>query len=255
MKISIITVSYNSFKTIEDTFGSILSQTYNNIEYIVVDGDSQDNTVSVIKNYEQKFLNKKIDFNWLSEKDNGLYDAMNKGIKIATGDYIGILNSDDFYIDEDAIAKVVKALKKNNTDSLYANLYYVEKDNTNKIVRNWKSQIFSNKLFENGWHPAHPTFFVKKEIYEKYGLFNLNYKIAADYEIMLRFLEKNKISTQFLDEYLIKMRIGGESNQSIKNIISANKECYKVWKDNGLQVSKFFVLKKLFKKALQIRIK
>jgi glycosyltransferase len=253
MKISIITVSYNSSKTIKDTFDSVLNQSYIDIEYIVIDGNSKDTTVEIIKEYEKFFKGKDIEFKWISEKDKGLYDAMNKGIKMATGDYIGILNSDDFYCDNFVIEKVVNALKLNNTNSLYANLYYVDENNTIKIIRNWKSQEFNKKLFGNGWHPAHPTFFVKKEIYEKYGIFNLNYKIAADYEIMLRFLEKYKISTQFLDEYLVKMRLGGESNQSIKNIIKANNECYNAWKDNGLKISKLFIIKKLFRKILQYR--
>jgi len=255
MRISIITVSYNSSKTIKDTFDSMLRQTFNNIEYIVVDGNSKDKTIEFIKEYEEKFKVRNIEFKWISEKDNGLYDAMNKGIEMATGEYIGILNSDDFYYDNYVIEKVVKTLKNNQSDSLYANLYYVDENNTDKIVRNWKSEKFNEKLFKNGWHPAHPTFFVKKEIYNKYGLFDLNYKIAADYEIMLRFLEKNKISTQFLDEYLIKMRLGGESNQSIKNIIRANKECYIAWIENGLKVSKLFIIKKLFSKVLQFKIK
>lgn len=253
MKISIITVTYNSSKTIKDTLESVLNQTYKNIEYIVVDGQSKDDTVEIIKSYEIKFKEKGIEFKWISEKDDGLYDAMNKGIKIATGEYFGILNSDDFYCDNFIIEKVVKTLEKNKTDSLYANLYYVDAKDTNKIIRNWKSQRFKDNLFKNGWHPAHPTFFVKKEIYEKYGIFNLNYKIAADYEIMLRFLEKYKISTQFLDEYLVKMRLGGESNQSIKNIIKANKECYRAWAENGLSINKIFIMKKLFRKILQYR--
>lgn len=254
MKISIITVSYNSSKTIRSTIESILNQTCNNMEYIIIDGNSKDNTIEIIKEYEEKFKKKKIEIKWISEPDKGLYDAMNKGIQMATGEYIGILNSDDFYCDNIVIEKVIKTLEKKQTDSLYANLYYVDENNTDKIIRNWKSEKFNDKLFKNGWHPAHPTFFVKKEIYEKFGLFNLNYKIAADYELMLRFLEKQKITTQFLDEYLIRMRLGGESNQSIKNILNANKECYQAWLDNGLEVSKLFILKKLFRKVLQIKI-
>mgnify|MGYP003445965853 CR=1 FL=1 len=167
MKISIITVSYNSSKTIKDTFDSMLSQTYNNIEYIVVDGNSKDKTLEIIGEYESKFIDKKIEFKWISEKDNGLYDAMNKGIKMATGDIVGIINSDDVYFDEFVIEKVVKALENNLTDSLYGNLYYVEENNTNKIVRNWKYKKYQNGLFEKGWQIAHPTFFVKKEVYEK----------------------------------------------------------------------------------------
>lgn len=245
MKISIITVSYNSDKTIKDTFDSILKQTYVKLEYIVIDGKSKDKTIDIIKEYEQKFFNKKIEFKWISEKDNGLYDAMNKGIKMATGDYIGILNSDDFYFDEIVIEKVSKALENNKTDSLYANLYYVDENNIDKIVRNWKSRDYHGGLFEEGWQIAHPTFFVKKEVYDKYGLFNLDFKIAADYEIILRFIKKHKISTRFLDEYLIKMRLGGESNQNMKNIIKGNKEIYRAWVINDLKVSRILFLKKI----------
>lgn len=248
MKISIITVSYNSSKTIEDTFNSILNQSYNNIEYIIIDGNSKDKTLEIIGEYESKFIDKKIEFKWISEKDNGLYDAMNKGIKMATGSYIGILNSDDFYFDEFVVEKILKALENNLTDSLYGNLYYVEENNTNKIVRNWKSKKYQNGLFEKGWQIAHPTFFVKKEVYDKYGLFNLDFRIAADYEIILRFIKKYKISTQFLDEYLIKMRLGGESNQNIKNIIKGNKEIYRAWIINDLNISKTLFLKKIFYK-------
>ncbi len=252
MKISIITVSYNSSKTIKDTFDSMLSQTYNNIEYIVVDGNSKDNTIDIVKEYEQKFLGRNVEFKWISEKDKGLYDAMNKGIKMATGDYIGILNSDDFYFDEFVIEKILKALENNLTDSLYGNLYYVEENNTNKIVRNWKSQKYQNGLFEKGWQIAHPTFFVKKEVYDKYGLFNLDFRIAADYEIILRFIKKYKISTQFLDEYIIKMRLGGESNQNIKNIIKGNKEIYKAWVINNLKANKLLFLKKIMYKIKEL---
>lgn len=245
MKISIITVSYNSSKTIEDTFNSILKQTYNNIEYIIVDGNSKDKTLEIIKEYESKFIDKKIEFKWISEKDAGLYDAMNKGIKMATGDIVGILNSDDLYFDEFVIEKVAIALGNNLTDSLYGNLYYVEEDNINKIVRNWKSRNYQDGLFEKGWQIAHPTFFVKKEIYYKYGLFNLDFRIAADYEIILRFIKKYDISTQFLDEYLIKMRLGGESNQNIKNIIKGNKEIYRAWVINNLKFNKTLFFKKI----------
>ncbi len=248
MKISIITVSYNSSKTIKDTFDSILSQTYNDIEYIVIDGDSKDSTVKIIEAYEKRFLERRIEFKWISEEDNGLYDAMNKGIKIATGEIIGILNSDDFYCDKFVIEEVIKALEKNQTDSLYANLYYVEENNVNKIIRNWKSKKYEDGFFEKGCQIAHPTFFVKREVYENYGLFNLDFRIAADYEIILRFIRKNKISTQFLDKYLIKMRLGGESNQSIKNIIEGNKEIYKAWLVNELKISKMLFIKKIFYK-------
>lgn len=161
----------------------------------------------------------------VSESDKGIYDAMNKGIALATGDIIGILNSDDFYISTDVITSVVKEVLQGGYDAVYGDLEYVDEEDTDKVVRYWKSKYYKAGLFKKGWHPAHPTFFVKKEVYDKYGNFNLKYKIGADYEIMLRFIEKNKIKVGYIPKTLVRMRVGGASNQSIKNIIKANKEC------------------------------
>jgi glycosyltransferase len=245
MKVSIITVVYNNKNTIKDAIESVLNQTYKNIEYIIIDGGSTDGTVDIIKSYGDK-----ID-KFISEKDNGIYDAMNKGLKLATGDIVGILNSDDFYASNDVIERVVKEFIEKKVDSVYGDLVYVNAKNTDKIVRYWKSKPFKEGLFQKGWHPAHPTFFVKKEIYDKYGVFNLNFKIAADYELMLRFLEKHKISSSYIPEVFVKMRVGGESNQSIKNIIKANLESYKAWKENDLQISPIRMLAKPLSKVLQ----
>ncbi|GAB6045598.1 glycosyltransferase family 2 protein [Caminibacter profundus] len=245
MKVSIITVVYNNKDTIKDAIESVLNQTYQNIEYIIIDGNSNDGTIDIIKSYGNK-----ID-KFISEKDNGIYDAMNKGIKLASGDIVGILNSDDFYVDNRVIEKVVEVFKNKNVDSVYGDLVYVDKDNTNRIVRYWKSRGYQEGLFKKGWHPAHPTFFVKKEIYDQYGLFNLDFKIAADYEIMLRFLEKYKITSSYISEVLVKMRLGGESNRSIKNIIKANIECYKAWRVNNLNINPFIIIKKPFFKLFQ----
>ena len=245
MKVSIITVVYNNEQTIKDAIESVLSQTYKNIEYIIIDGASTDGTVDIIKNYDDKITK------FISEKDNGLYDAMNKGIRLATGDIVGILNSDDFYASSNIIEKVTNELIKNSVDSVYGDLVYVDAKDTDKIVRYWSSKEYKDGLFKTGWHPAHPTFFVKREVYEKYGVFNLNFKIAADYEIMLRFLEKYKIKSCYIPEVLVKMRVGGESNQSIKNIIKANIESYKAWKVNGLKPPLFLPFIKPFKKLKQ----
>ncbi|WP_334058742.1 glycosyltransferase family 2 protein [Polaribacter sp. P097] len=231
MKVSIITVSYNSARTIESTFNSVASQTYKNIEYIVVDGGSKDNTLELIK--ERKTLISK----WISEPDKGLYDAMNKGILMATGDIIGIINSDDLFCDDHAIEKVVSILMSDNLDSVYADLFYVAQNDTDKIVRRWVTG--KQKPFRYGWHPAHPTFYVKKRVYDKYGLFDLRFKLAADFEIMLRFLDKYKISTTYLEEPLVKMRLGGETNKSFKNIYNQNVECIRAFKKNDLKVNKF----------------
>ena len=245
MRVSIITVVYNNRNTIKDAVESVLNQTYKNIEYIIVDGASTDGTVEIIKSYGDS-----ID-KFISEKDNGIYDAMNKGIKLASGDIIGILNSDDFYVGDNIIEKVVRTFKEQKVDSVYGDLVYVDSKDTNKIVRYWKSKPYKKGLFKKGWHPAHPTFFVKKEIYDKYGIFDLDFKIAADYELMLRFLEKYQISSSYIPEVLVKMRVGGKSNQSIKNIIKANIESYNAWKVNNLKPPFYLPLIKPLKKLKQ----
>lgn len=230
MKLSIITVCYNSGKTIEDTFKSVQSQSYKDIEYIVIDGGSKDNTLELINQYKEI-----IDYT-VSEKDKGLYDAMNKGIEKATGDVIGFLNSDDLFCDDMAVEKVMNIFNENSKiDSVYADIYYVDQNNTDKIVRKWITG--KQKTFKKGWHPAHPTLYIKKKVYNQYGGFNLKFKLASDFEIMLRFIEKYKISTIYLPEPLIKMRLGGETNKSVENIFRQNKECIKAFKDNDLKVN------------------
>jgi glycosyltransferase involved in cell wall biosynthesis len=231
MKISIITVSYNSAKTIETTFESVLHQTYSNIEYIVVDGGSTDNTLKIAENYSE------IITVLVSEQDNGLYDAMNKGIKLATGDIIGLINSDDLFCDPDALSKVVNVFKTNkNLDSVYADLFYVSQNDIDKVARRWVSG--TQKKFKYGWHPAHPTFYIKKTVYDRFGLFDLSFRLAADFEIMLRFLDKHKISTVYLKDPLVKMRLGGKTNKSLKNIYYQNLECLRAFDNNNLKVSK-----------------
>ena len=244
-KVSIITVCYNSGNTIEDTLLSVINQSYPNIEYIVIDGVSTDNTLSIINKYKDKIT--KV----VSEKDNGIYDAINKGIRLATGDIIANLNSDDFYIDNNVIADVVATFEKEKTSTLYADLYYVDAVDTNKIVRYWKSKQYKEGLFLKGWMPPHPTFFVKKEVYQKYGLFDLQFKSAADYEIMLRFIHRFKASISYLPRVIVKMRVGGVSNSSLKNRIKANQEDRKAWEVNGLKPHTFTLIFKPLSKLLQ----
>ncbi len=245
MKVSIITATFNSALTIENNLQSIENQTYKNIEHIIIDGKSTDKTLEKIKKYEKNI------FKIISEKDNGIYDALNKGIENSNGDIICFLHSDDFFFNEHVIENVVKSFKKNPTDSLYGDLFYVDFNDTNKIIRYWRSQKFQRKLFEFGWMPAHTTFFVKKEIYKKFGKFNLDLKISADYELMLRFLYKNCISTQYLPEIIVKMRVGGKSNASIKNRIIANKEDKKAWKINNLKLPFYTIYLKPIRKIFQ----
>lgn len=240
MKISIITVVWNNAKTIKDAIDSVLSQTYENIEYIIVDGASTDGTVEIVQSYGQKIST------FVSEKDNGLYDAMNKGISLATGDIVGILNSDDFYINEYVIEKVVKEFEGKKVDSVFADLVYVKSDDINKIVRYYDSSYFNPDKFAYGWMPAHPTFFVKREVYLAHGYFKTDYKIAADYELLVRFLFKNFISYCYIPEVLVKMRMGGVST-SWRSIYINTFEQLRACKENGVQTS----LVKLFYKYPQ----
>jgi glycosyltransferase involved in cell wall biosynthesis len=246
LKVSIITITYNSESTLIDTIDSVLNQTYKDIEYIIVDGKSTDSTVSIIHSYKEKISK------FISEKDNGLYDALNKGIAMATGDIIGVLHSDDFYTNHQVIEKVVQTFKLNQADAVYADLFYVDKTNVGKILRKWKSGNYKHGMFVNGWMPPHPTFFVRRHCYEKYGSFNLDLVSAADYELMLRFVHKHQIKLAYLPEFIIKMRAGGLSNASLSNRIRANKEDRKAWLMNGLKPKFHTLYLKPLRKIIQL---
>lgn len=235
MKISIITITYNSAATLEQTIQSVLNQTYRSIEYIIVDGGSTDGTLAIIEKYKDKI------HQFVSEKDNGLYDALNKAIAMASGDVIGMLHSDDFYIHDKVIEHYAAVFSKENPDAVYGDLYYVDKDNTDKIIRKWKSGTYRHGAFVNGWMPPHPTFFVKRNVYAAYGTFNPEFKSAADYELMLRFIHLHKIKLAYLPEYTVRMRVGGKSNKSVQNRINANLEDRRAWEVNGLK-PKFYTL-------------
>lgn len=246
MKISIITVVYNNEKTINEAMQSVLSQTYSDIEYVIIDGKSKDNTVSLINDYKEKLGY------FISEKDNGLYDAMNKGILACTGDVIGILNSDDLYQDSGVIAAVMEQfINDAELDILYADLVYVKKDDTNKVVRKWKTKSYYSTFFENANVPPHPALFVRNKVYENVGLFDLQYKLAADYELMLRMFKKHEFKSKYFNKLVIKMRLGGATNQSFANIVSQNKEILKAWKNNGLQAPFYLMPLRLFKRLAQ----
>jgi len=245
MKVSIITATFNSEYTILDCIESVNQQTYTNIEHTIIDGDSHDSTIKIIKNNHSRV--KLI----ISEPDNGIYDAMNKGISIATGDIIGILNSDDLYTDDLVIEKVVEAFTNTKADCVYADLYYVKKDNTEKIVRHWRTKNYVPGAFKKGWHPAHATFFVRKEVYEKYDLFNLDFSLAADFELMLRLFERHHITSAYIPEPLVRMRLGGATSKSIKNIIKQNIECYRAFKVNDIKVSPLYPIYRLLPKLKQ----
>ena len=248
MKLSIITATYNSSLTIRDCINSVTAQTYPDIEQIIIDGASTDNTVAIIKSTPNRVKN------IISEPDCGIYDAMNKGLLIAHGEVIGILNSDDLYFDSSTIDMVMNLFMQTNVDCVYGDLYYVDKDNTDKIVRNWKTDEFTSGAFYKGWHPAHPSIFLRRKVYELYGNFDLSFKIAADFEFMLRVMERYNISSIYLPKPLVRMRLGGKSNKSFKNIYLQNIECFKAFKKNGLNVSLLYPLYRLIPKLKQFYI-
>jgi len=242
MRISIITATFNSEKTISKAVNSVKNQTFGNIEHIIIDGKSTDKTLEIIKQYNH--ISKVI-----SEKDEGIYYALNKGIKQASGDIIGFLHADDFFPNSEIIEKIAKTFADTKIDALYGNLQYVAQNNTEKIIRNWKSDKFDKKMLKKGWMPPHPTFYAKKELYNLYGSFNTNFKIAADYDLMLRFL-KQDITTFYLPEIIVKMRVGGVSNRSLKTIIQKSTEDYKVIRNNKIG-GIFTLLNKNFNKLSQ----
>ena len=244
MKISIITVCYNSSSFIRFAIDSVLSQSYSDIEYIVIDGGSNDGTLDILDEY--------VDYisHFVSESDKGIYDAMNKGIALATGDIIGILNSDDFYIDEFVIDKVVKEFER-NIECLYADLVYVRSENLNKVIRYYDSSQFTPSKFAYGWMPAHPTFFVKKDIYNKYGVFRTDLKIAADFDLILRFLYTHNLTYSYIQEPIIKMRMGGVST-SFSSIWINNIEQLQVCHDNNVDTNIFKIFLKYPSKILGI---
>ena len=247
MKISIITITYNSAATVEDTIKSVVSQDYPNLEYIIIDGKSKDNTLEIVNRYSDK-ISKVV-----SERDKGLYDALNKGIKHATGDVIGMLHSDDLYANNQVISHIANVFSKDpSTEAVYADLVFVNRIDTDKVMRTWTSGQYEEGAFLRGWMPPHPTFFVRKECYEKFGGFNTeDLKLSADYELMLRMIHKNKIKIAYLPEVIVKMRMGGISNVSFFVKLKANMEDKMAWKLNGLKPGLMTTIMKPLRKIRQ----
>src|SRR5580698_2816585 len=248
MKISIITATYNSAATIKDTLSCIRLQDHPDIEHIIVDGGSTDSTPSIVAGFPHVAK-------WISEKDNGIYDAMNKGIALSTGDVIGILNSDDIYAGRYVLSAVAQAFADPGVRTVYADLQYVRADDTDRIIRTWKTGIFRKRNFYYGWMPPHPTFFVRKEVYQEAGLFNTSFRSAADYELMLRILLKHGLSAHYIPMVIVKMRAGGVSNASLWNRLRANQEDRLAWKLNGLRPYFFTLYLKPLRKISQFIIK
>lgn len=239
MILSIVTVCFNSSKTIGDTLRSVRRQTYPHIEHIIVDGGSTDATLDIIT-AEGVRVSRVV-----SERDHGIYDAMNKGIAMAKGDVIGFINADDFYATDDALSKVAEIFRHSSVDICYGDLCYVRPIDTAAVVRYWRSSEFYPGAFANGWCPPHPTFFVRRKIYERFGNFDLNYRIAADVELMMRFLDVYRVRAKYLPQVLVKMRMGGTTNRSLGNIARQNREILRALKYHGLSANllSFFGMK------------
>lgn len=246
MKISIITVCYNSAACIADCLRSVDAQDWSNVEHLIIDGGSSDGTLQVIKGHERSWRRV------VSEPDKGIYDAMNKGIGLSTGTVIGFINADDFYASADVLRKVAEVLADPSLDACHGDLCYVNPEQTGSIVRYWRSSEFRPGLFLRGWCPAHPTFYVRRNVYERFGVFDLHYKIAADVELMMRFMEVHSIKTRYIPEVLVKMRIGGMSNRSWSNVLTQNREILCALKRHGLEPALIpFLTGKLFSRSKQ----
>jgi len=245
-KISILTVVYNNKSTIASAIESVLSQTYSNIEYIIIDGKSTDGTFDIIHEYGSKISH------IVSEKDNGIYDAMNKGLKLATGDVIGILNSDDLYANNSILNEIMLHFNANHElDILYGDLVYVKHDNISKIIRYWKSKPYYKNFFENGGVPPHPSLFLSSRVYHDAGLYNLKYHLASDYEFMLRIFKNYNFKIQYLPLVFVYMRLGGATNSSLKNIYRGNREILDSWKENGYSIPFLLIPKRIYKRIIQ----
>jgi glycosyltransferase involved in cell wall biosynthesis len=245
MKISLITVTHNSEKYLEECIQSVLKQNYKDIEHIIVDGNSTDGTVSIIERYSRHLSQ------WKSETDNGMYHAINKGMAMATGEVIGLLNSDDVFASNDVISDIVKCFKETKKDSLYGDLVYVDPDDTNQVLRLWKGQAYKRARFKYGWMPAHPTFYFKRSLVEKLGSYESHYFTAADYEFMARYLYRNKISSIYLPKLIVRMRKGGASNGNLYRRLRANRRDYLAMKKNNVPFPLFASVLKPVRKLPQ----
>jgi len=245
LKISLITIAFNSVETIEATLISVIEQDYSQVEYIIVDGGSTDGTLEILDKYKAHIST------IVSEPDKGLYDAMNKGIGLSSGDIVGILNSDDLYASKDVISEIVKCFEGKDVEGVYANLQYVDRYDTTLVKRTWISGPYEIGDFTKGWMPPHPTFFVKKEKYNQLGTYNTSLKTSADYELMLRFIHKHGIKLSYLNKVITLMRTGGQSNVSFKNRLKANKEDRLAWQINGLKPGLFTHIRKPLSKISQ----
>lgn len=249
--ISIITATFNSAKTLKDTIQSVLRQTNKDFEYLIIDGGSTDETIDIVKSYESEFSGR---LKWVSEKDQGIYDAMNKGIKMASGDVVGILNSDDYFTSDDILQTVDNAFKSHEIDAIYGDIHFIRDGNPQKCVRYYSSRMFRPFWLRFGFMPAHPSFYCKREVFEKAGLYSLDYKIGADYEMMVRLFKKYRIMSQYINKDFVTMRTGGASNNNARSRITLINEDVKACKENGVYTNSLFVMLKFMYKIFEFRL-
>lgn len=245
MKVSIVTTAYNSARTLKDTILSVLGQTYQDIEYIIVDGGSTDGTQEVIKTYAPKFGNR---IKWISEPDRGIYDGMNKGITMATGDVVGALNSDDYFTATNVVERMVEAFRQHDTDAVYGDIHFVREGAPDKMVRYYSSRPFHPFWLRFGFMPAHPSFYLKRSVYTEAGGYKLDYLIGADYEMMVRLFRKRKITATYLPMDFVTMRTGGVSTRRLKSRLTLLHEDVRACRENGIYTNVLMIsLKYLWK--------
>lgn len=249
--ISIITATFNSAKTLKDTIQSVLRQTNKDFEYLIIDGGSTDETIDIVKSYESEFSGR---LKWVSEKDQGIYDAMNKGIKMASGDVVGILNSDDYFTSDDILQTVDNAFKSHEIDAIYGDIHFIRDGNPQKCVRYYSSRMFRPFWLRFGFMPAHPSFYCKREIFDKAGLYSLDYKIGADYEMMVRLFKRHKIKSLYVNKNFVTMRTGGASNNNVRSRLTLIEEDVKACRVNGIYTNRFFIMLKFLYKIFEFRI-
>lgn len=252
MKISIITATFNSEKTLQDTLDSVLRQDYRNIEHIIIDGGSMDSTVDIIRAYASKTTSHSV--KWVSEKDRGIYDAMNKGIAMATGDVIGILNSDDYFTSNDVVSKLIKPFSDEEIDAVYGDIHFIHDKEREKITRYYSSKRFSPFWIRFGFMPAHPSLYVRKEIYDKVGLYKLDYKIGADFEMVVRMFHVHKIKAHYINMDFVTMRNGGASTSGVQSHKLLLQEDARACRENGLYSNQFLISLKYLYKVFEFRI-
>ena len=249
--ISIITATFNSAKTLKDTIQSVLRQTNKDFEYLIIDGGSTDETIDIVKSYESEFSGR---LKWVSEKDQGIYDAMNKGIKMASGDVVGILNSDDYFTSDDILQTVDNAFKSHEIDAIYGDIHFIRDGNPQKCVRYYSSRMFRPFWLRFGFMPAHPSFYCKREVFDKAGLYSLDYKIGADYEMMVRLFKRHKIKSLYVNKNFVTMRTGGASNNNVRSRLTLIEEDVKACRVNGIYTNRFFIMLKFLYKIFEFRI-